>query len=74
MINNHLIQGHVFEAIFNAPAIVGKTRSKKTRTDKTKTLYLLNGVTVDGVFVSTKGKIDEDENVYVLISLKRASD
>gem|GEM_PF-4089126 len=74
MINNHLIQGHVYEAIFNAPAIAGTTRSKRTRTDKAKTQYLLNGVTFDGVFVCTKGKIDKDGNVYVLISSKRATD
>lgn len=67
----------VYEAILNAPAIFKVLRSRNPRTDKVERLYVIKGLTFDGLAIYTKGKILEKEGVevfYVLISSKRSTD
>jgi hypothetical protein len=67
----------VFEAILNAPAIFKVLRSRHPRTGKLERLYVIKGLTFDGLAIYTKGKILEKEGVevfYVLISSKKSTD
>ena len=67
----------VFEAILNAPAIYKIIRSKNPRSAKVEKLYIIKGMTFDGLGVYTKGKILTKEGVdifYVLISSKKNTD
>jgi len=67
----------VYEAILNAPAIFKVLRSRNPRTKKVERLYVIKGLTFDGLEIYTKGKILEKEGVdifYVLISSKRSTD
>jgi hypothetical protein len=77
MLIDHLTPGLVCEAIMNAPAISKKVRYKNPRTGLPEKLYIIEGFTVDGMVVYTKGKIDKLENkevLYVLVSSKRSID
>ena len=65
----------VKEAILNAPAIAKKLRSKNPITGVREYLYVIVGLTYDGIPVYTKGKISNlggREVFYVLISSKRS--
>jgi len=67
----------VYESILNAPAIFKALRSRNPRTRKTERLYVIKGLTFDGLDIYTKGKIVTKEGVdvfYVLISSKRSTD
>ena len=67
----------VYEAILNAPAIYKTLRARNPKTKKTERLYIIKGMTFEGVDIYTKGKILTKEGVdifYVLISSKRSTD
>jgi len=67
----------VYEAILNAPAISKTVRSRNPRTGGRDQLYIIKGLTFDGLDIYTKGKILRKEGVevfYVLISSKRSTD
>jgi hypothetical protein len=67
----------IYESILNAPAIFKVLRSSNPRTHKTERLYVIKGLTYDGLDIYTKGKILTSEGVdvfYVLISSKRSTD
>ncbi len=67
----------VYEAIVNAPAIFKVLRSRSPKATKSERLYIIKGLTFDGMDVYTKGKILKKEGVevfYVLISSKRSTD
>jgi hypothetical protein len=67
----------VYEAMLNAPAIFKTLRSRNPRTGRTERLYIIKGMTFDGLDIYTKGKIVTKEGVdifYVLISSKRSTD
>jgi hypothetical protein len=67
----------VYEAILNAPVIFKKVRSSNPRTGKKEKLYIIKGMTFEGIDIYTKGKIISKERVhlfYVLISSKRSTD
>jgi hypothetical protein len=72
-----LTRRDIRNAIVNAPAINKVLRSRNPRTGSAETLYVIKGVTYDGIFVYTKGKIDKagnEEVYYVFISSKRSTD
>ncbi len=67
----------VYEAILNASALAKVLRSRNPRTSNTEKLYVIKGLTFDGMAIYTKGKILTKEGVdifYVLISSKRSTD
>ncbi len=67
----------VYESILNAPAIFKVLRSRNPKTRKTERLYVIKGLTFDGLDIYTKGKLLMKEGVdvfYVLISSKRSTD
>ena len=67
----------VYEAILNAPAIFKVLRSRNPKAGTSERLYVIKGLTFDGVDVYTKGKILKNKGVevfYVLISSKRSTD
>ena len=67
----------VYESILNAPASFKVLRSRSPRTSQTEKLYVIKGLTFDGLDIYTKGKILTKEGVdvfYVLISSKRSTD
>ncbi len=67
----------VFEGIINAPAITKTLRSRGPRSARRETLYVIKGITYDGMVIYTKGKIatfEGREVFYVLISSKRSTD
>jgi hypothetical protein len=67
----------VYEAILNAPAIFKVLRSRNPKTKKVEKLYVIKGLTFDGLEIYTKGKILKKEGVdvfYVLISSKKSTD
>lgn len=67
----------VYESILNAPAIFKVLRSNNPRTKQAEKLYVIRGLTFDGLDIYTKGKILKKEGVdifYVLISSKRSTD
>jgi len=64
-------------AIVNAPAITKRLRSRNPWSGRRETLYVIKGITYDGVVIYTKGKIATFEGwevFYVLISSKRSTD
>jgi len=72
-----LTRRHIRDAIVNASAITKTLRSKNPRTGSAEKLYVIKGITVDGIFIYTKGKIDKagnEEVYYVFISSKRSTD
>jgi len=67
----------VYESILNAPAIFKVLRSRNPRTKRVERLYVIKGMTFDGLDIYTKGKIltqEEADVFYVLISSKRSTD
>ncbi len=67
----------VYESILNAPAIFKTLRSRNPKTQKAERLYVIKGLTFDGINIYTKGKIMNRKGVnifYVLISSKRSTD
>jgi hypothetical protein len=67
----------IYEAILNAPAIFKRVRSRNPHTDKQEWLYIIKGMTFEGIDIYTKGKIITKERIdvfYVLISSKRSID
>ena len=67
----------VYEAILNAPAITKTLRSRNPISGKRESLYVIKGLTFDGLAIYTKGKIlqyGQQEVFYVLISSKRSTD
>jgi len=66
----------VYEAILNAPGIAKRLRSSNPKTGRREYLYVIIGVTFEGVAIYTKGKIlklQGQEVFYVLISSKKSS-
>jgi len=77
MVRDSLTPELVYEAILNAPAIFKVLRSRNPRAGKGERLYVIKGLTFDGMDVYTKGKILKREGIevfYVLISSKRSTD
>ena len=77
MANDHLTPELVYESIINAPSVLKVLCSRNPRTGKSERLYVIKGLTFDGLDVYTKGKILTEERVdvfYVPISSKRSSD
>lgn len=67
----------VYESILNAPAVFKILRSRNPKTKEAEKLYVIKGLTFDGLDIYTKGKILRQEGVdifYVLISSKRSTD
>jgi hypothetical protein len=67
----------VYESILNAPAVFKVLRSRNPKTKQAEKLYVIKGLTYDGLDIYTKGKILTHEGVdifYVLISSKRSTD
>jgi hypothetical protein len=66
----------VAEAILNAPGIAKRLRSTNPETGQREYLYVIVGVTFDGLALYTKGKIlkkDGREVFYVLVSSKKST-
>lgn len=77
MAADHLTAELVYEAILNAPAITKTLRSKNPTSGAIERLYVIKGLTFDGLDVYTKGKIVARTGIdvfYVLISSKRSTD
>jgi len=67
----------VYESILNAPGIFKVLRSRNPQTKRAEKLYVIKGLTFDGLDIYTKGKMLMKEGVdvfYVLISSKRSTD
>lgn len=67
----------VYEAILNAPTVFKVLRSRNPKTQQAEKLYVIKGLTFDGVDIYTKGKILKHQDVevfYVLISSKKSTD
>ena len=67
----------VYESILNAPSIFKVLRSRNPNTNEVEKLYVIKGLTFDGLDIYTKGKILTKKGVdvfYVLISSKRSTD
>jgi hypothetical protein len=74
---DHLTRDEIREAILNAAVISKTVRSKNPQSGAVEKLYVIKSVTLQGIFVYTKGKFDKIENeevFYVLISSKRSTD
>ena len=77
MHDDGLTQDMVFEAVINAPAITKTIRSRNPRSRRRELLYVIKGLTYDGLAIYTKGKIARfrgQEVFYVLVSSKRSTD
>jgi hypothetical protein len=77
MLANSLTPELVYESILNAPAIFKVLRSRNPHTKRAERLYVIKGLTFDGLAIYTKGKILTKEGAdvfYVLISSKRSTD
>jgi hypothetical protein len=75
MVRDDLDEDSVCESIINASAIAKRLRSTNRRTGKKEALYVIVGMTYDGLVIYTKGKIlkkQERERFYVLISSKKS--
>ena len=74
---DHLTPELVYESILNAPSIFKVLRSKNPRSGNVERLYVIKGLTFDGLDIYTKGKILNKHGVdvfYVLISSKKSTD
>ena len=72
---NILNEELVCEAIINAPSISKTLRSKDPFSGRRENLYIIKGLTYDGLLIYTKGKISkiaDQEFYYVLISSKKS--
>ena len=77
MRNDDLTREDVYEAILNAPCIRKVLSSRNPTTLAREKLYVILGMTFDGIDVYTKGKILKrlgEEVFYVLISSKRSTE
>ena len=77
MLADSLSQDMVYEAILNAPAVIKTMRSRNPKTRRVEKLYVIKGLTFDGMAIYTKGKIVTRKAIdifYVLISSKRSTD
>ena len=77
MVMEFLTPELIYEAILNTPTISKTLRSKNPQTGNIERLYVLKGMTYDGLDIYTKGKIVKKEGAdvfYVLISSKRNTD
>jgi len=77
MVRDALTPELVYEAILNAPAIFKVLRSRNPKAGTSERLYVIKGLTFDGVDVYTKGKILKNKGVevfYVLVSSKKSTD
>lgn len=77
MVASALTAELVYESILNALAIYKILRSKNPRTGESERLYVIKGLTFDGLDIYTKGKIlsQGGEHVfYVLVSSKKSTD
>jgi len=77
MVADALTPELVYESILNAPAIFKVLRSRNPNTKRGEKLYVIKGLTFDGLDIYTKGKILSKEGTevfYVLISSKRSTD
>ena len=76
MTADDLTADDVREAVVAAPAIVKVLRSRNPKTRRREKLYVIWGLTYDGLAIYTKGKIDAPkgkEPLYVFVSSKRLS-
>lgn len=67
----------VYESIINAPAVFKVLRSRNPNTKQAERLYIIKGMTFDGLDIYTKGKFLTKQGrdvFYVLISSKRNTD
>jgi len=74
---DHLSHLDIAEAILNAPSISKILHSRNPRTRGREKLYVIEGLTYDGLSIYTKGKFarfEGQEVFYVLISSKRSTD
>jgi len=72
---DNLTEELVCEAIINAPSISKTLRSKDPLSGIRENLYIIKGLTYDGLLIYTKGKISkiaDQEFYYVLISSKKS--
>lgn len=63
----------VYEAILNAPVIFKKVRSSNPRTGKKEKLYIIKGMTFEGIDIYTKGKIISKKGYTYFMSLSPQS-
>lgn len=71
---SNLTRELVYESIWGAPGIHKVLRSRNPRSGKRETLYVIHGITLDGLALYTKGKIEKvgkKEFFYVFISTKK---
>jgi len=74
MKRDDLLQEEVYESIWGAPGITQTKQSKNPKTGKREELYVIHGLTLEGIGVYTKGKIEQrgkELYFYVLVSSKR---
>ena len=67
----------VYESILTAPGISKVLRSRNPHTNRAERLYVIKGLTFDGIDIYTKGKVLTTEGAevfYVFISSKRSTD
>ncbi|OGV73590.1 MAG: hypothetical protein A3K19_13685 [Lentisphaerae bacterium RIFOXYB12_FULL_65_16] len=67
----------VYESILNAPSVFKTVRSRNPASGQPESLYIIKGLTFDGLDIYTKGKMLTREGVelfYVLISSKSSTD
>ncbi|MFH1563179.1 MAG: hypothetical protein ABIF11_07175 [Nitrospirota bacterium] len=67
----------IYEAIWNAPAINKTLRSRNPISGNREILYVVKGLTFDGLAIYTKGKIlkyEQEEIFYVIISSEKSTD
>jgi len=72
-----LTRALVCEAIVGSSLITKTLRSHNPDTGEREKLYVIKGLTYDGLLIYTKGKIskiDQQETFYVIISSKRSTD
>jgi hypothetical protein len=72
-----LTRALVCEAIVSSSVITKTVRSRNPDTGDREKLYVIKGLTYDGLLIYTKGKIakiGQQEVFYVLISSKRSTD
>jgi hypothetical protein len=75
-VESGLSHGDVVEAIVNAPAIYKTLRSRSTaKGRRDEKLYVIIGITHEGILVYTKGalrRFEGEEAFYLLVSAKRS--
>ncbi len=72
-----LTRALVFEAIVSSSLITKTLRFRNPDTGEREKLYVIKGLTYDGLLIYTKGKIakiEQQETFYVIISSKRSTD